>query len=71
MAITIDRSIEIAPAAFHLDVGLINIPADPSLASPLGPQTLGQNVSQFASPLVHRVMAELQPAIQEHLGQVT
>ena len=69
-AITIDRPIEVTPATFNLEIRLIDIPADPSFASSLGPQPIGQDVSQFAFPLVHRIMAKLQPAIQKHLGQI-
>ena len=38
--ITIDRRIKVVPAAFHLDVCLIDIPADPSFAATSGSKPL-------------------------------
>src|SRR5687768_16105253 len=67
----VDGTIEIAPAALDLDVGLVDVPAPACLTAPAPPQVLGQGRGELRFPLAHRLMAEHEAADEEHLGQVT
>ena len=69
-AIAINRAIEISPLATHPDVRLVNIPtaAHSAFASPT--QVLRQCRRQLGLPVAHGLVAEDEPAGQEHLGQI-
>ena len=69
-AVAIDRAIQIPPSATHPDIRLINVPAGahPAFASPT--QVLGQCRRELGLPIPHRLVAEDEPAGQEHLRQI-
>jgi hypothetical protein len=69
-AVTINGTIKIAPAALDLDVGLVDVPTSPDPAfTPLS-QTVDQRRGELRLPVSNGFMTELNPAKQEHLGQI-
>ena len=70
IAVAVDGSVEVLPLARHLDVGFVHVPGAAGLALALGAQLVGHERSEACFPLAHRLMRELETALEEHLGEV-
>ena len=70
IAVTIDGSIQVAPAPEYPDIGFINIPSLADFAAPLFAQDLGDERCEFRLPLPYRLVGKGDSAFQKHLCQV-
>lgn len=73
VAVTVDRTIQIAPAAPQFQIRLIDIPRAPSgpaLSTAALPEFSGQDGSDLRLPLADGFVAEDDAALQEHLAEV-
>ena len=70
-AIAIDRAIQILPMTTHPNICLVDVPASADFAFSSPPQVLSQCWGKFGFPITHRLIAEDEPADQEHFGQIS
>ncbi len=63
VSFSIDSTIQITPASADLDVGLVQIPGDPSLAATLGAKILTDQRCKSELPGADRLVADLEPAL--------
>src|SRR6266481_3231961 len=70
-AIAIDRAIQILPMTTHPNICLVDVSASADFASSSPPQVLSQCWGKFGFPITHRLIAEDEPADQEHFGQIS
>src|SRR5246500_4556931 len=69
-ASAIDRAIQIPPTTTHPNVCLVDVPASADFAFSSPTQVLSQCWGEFGFPITDGLIAEDEPADQEHLGQV-
>jgi hypothetical protein len=73
VAVPINRPIEVAPPAADLQVGLVKVPvyagSAPGAVPPFA-QRISQDRQQFRIPIPNRLMANDEPAEQEHFAQI-
>ena len=69
-ASAIDRAIQIPPTTTHPNVCLVDVPASADFAFSSPTQVLGQCWGEFGFPITHGLIAEGEPADQEHFGQI-
>jgi hypothetical protein len=69
-ASAIDRAIQISPTTTHANVCLVDVPASADFAFSSPTQVLSQCWGEFGFPITDGLIAEDEPADQEHLGQV-
>src|SRR5919202_5086398 len=73
VAIAVDRTIQIAPAAPHFQIRLIHKPGTASgsaLAAAALPEFSGQDRGQLGFPVPDSFVAEHDAALQEHLAEI-
>ena len=69
-ASAIDRAIQIPPTTTHPNVCLVDVPASADFAFSSPTQVFSQCRGEFGFPITHRLIAEDEPADQEHFGQI-
>jgi hypothetical protein len=69
-AIAIDRAIQIPPTTTHPNVCLIDVPASADFAFSSPTQVLSQCWGKFGFPITDGLIAEDEPADQEHFRQI-
>ena len=68
--IPIYRAVEVSPAPFNSEIGLVTIPTPSHPAAPLFAEGLTQHGCEFGFPLPYGFMGKDHAAIQEHFGEV-
>jgi hypothetical protein len=71
IAIPIDRSIQIAPLAFYLQIGFIDIPTLADFALALPTELLRSQRGKAFFPLAHGFVREREPTQQKSLGPIS
>src|ERR1700736_66889 len=69
-ASAIDRAIQIPPTTTHPNVCLLDVPASADFAFSSPTQVLSQCWGKFGFPITDGLIAEDDPADQEHFGQI-
>ena len=64
-------SVQVAPLAAYLHVGLVHVPAASDGPSTSVPERIADHRCEPLFPGTDRLMSELKAAFQEHLGQVS
>src|ERR1700736_2080485 len=70
-ASAIDRAIQISPTTTHPNVRLVDVPASADFAFSSPTQVLSRCWGKFGFPIPPGVIAEDEPADQEHFGQIS
>ena len=69
-ASAIDRAIQIPPTTTHPNVCLVDVPASADFAFSSPTEVLSQCRGKFGFPITDGLIAEDEPADQEHFGQI-
>src|SRR6202040_3870933 len=69
-ASAIDRAIQIPPTTTHPNVCLVDVPASADFAFSSPTQVFSQCRGKFGFPITDGLIAEDEPADQEHFGQI-
>ena len=70
VSISIDRAVQISPTTTDLDVGLVQIPGDSSLAATSGTQILTDHRCKSKLPGPHGLVADFESTLQEKLCHI-
>ena len=67
---SVDRPVQITPAATDLDVGLVQIPRDSSLAATFGAEILTDHRRKTVLPGPYGLVADFESTLQEQLRHI-
>ena len=70
LAVPVDRSIEVAPAACDSHVCLVQVPGDARLTTALRPKLFGEQGSEPRFPVSYGLVRDLVAALEHQLGDI-
>ncbi len=70
VSVSIDRTVQVTPAATDLDVRFIQVPGNPSPAAALGAKILADHRCKSELPGPYRLVADLKPAEGEQFCHI-